>query len=742
MKVILFIRSLGISGLLLLLTAWSSQVLATSAPIYSFTGDGGASIKQSCTTVTVILLGVPVVQTTCFGSVTASSKATDSDFTTPATINLPISLLGESVGLRMDMASTVPANYRAGVLVRNNGALLNLLSANLANRITIRTYMKGSDAIVESHVVDAAVVGQLLSGTSPVRLEFLASKPFNQIEVSAAALGSVAYGLDVYYGYGIDANLVTTAKGYVSRFTGDLSDKVDTKIKPGDVLTVCANSNISNPANAVDADLTNYATFGTLLSVNCPTTLQTQLESKAPAGYQAGFVIGSGSLLDVNVLSGLSVTTYLNGVAQETASGAQLLNLQLLSNGQYSVNFETSKAFDRVEIRQNSALSALNDLRIYYGFGLEPSVFRDQEPVLSNFSATANQFQASRYKADGVLCLNCGVTNPQNAADGDLKNNFAVIDNGIGVVGTTALKLKLNGLGLAGNTAGVVLSRASGLLDANLLSNIRVKTYSGANGGTLVESASGSNLLRLELLSDGRQEVSFATTQNFDWVEVEITNGVSLLDATKIYYAFAEDRPIGFPTNIVVPAPLPVELVQFGAKAMGEAVELTWLTASERNSSHFVVERATGSVAQGFKAVGRIAAAGASATRRSYSLRDEQASKQGVAVLYYRLRQVDADGAEQFSSVVAVTLKPSVQVTLHPNPATSADNVQLSMPASAEGMKAILYNAQGQMVSQQVMTEREGVLPTTGLGAGMYQVVVLDAAGQRVATQRLVLVGR
>lgn len=739
----LFIRTLGISGLLLLLTSWSAQVLATSAPIYSFSGSSGASVKQTCTSVTVIVLGLPVVQTTCFGSVSSPAKATDSDFSTPATMNIPLSTLGEKVALRMDMQREVPANYRAGVLVQRNGALLNLLNLNLVNQLRIRTYLKGSDDVVESRVVDAALVGELLDGSGPIRLEFIASKPFDQIEIEATSFASVAYGLDVYYAYGIDANQVTTAKGYVSRFTSNLADNYSTKIQPVDILKVCGNSNISNPGNAVDADLTNYASFGTFLGINCPTTLQTQLEGKAPAGYEAGFVIGSGSLLDVNALSGLSVTTYLNGVAQETASGAQLLNLQLLSNGQYSVNFETTKAFDRVEIRQNSLLTALNDLRIYYGYGLEPSVFRDQEPILSNFPSTTNQFQASRYKANGVLCVSCGVTNPQNAADSDLKNNFAVIDNGIGVIGTTALKLNLNGPGLAGNTAGVVLSRASGLLDANLLSNIRVKTYSGANGGTLVESASGSSLLRLELLSDGRQEVSFATTQNFDWVEIEITNGVSLLDATKIYYAFAEDRPTGFPTRIVTPAPLPVELVQFKAAPSGTAVELVWQTASERNSSYFVVERSIGGIEQSFKAIGRVSAAGASMARRSYGLRDEQATGHGVSVLYYRLRQVDQDGSEQFSAVVAVSLKTPSQVTLYPNPAATTDQVRVQVPGTAaEGLKLTIYNAQAQVVSQQLLQEREAVLTTTGLRAGIYQVVLVNAAGQRVSTQRLVITGR
>jgi hypothetical protein len=664
-------------------------------------------------------------------------RAADADLTNYATMHMPLLLF--PVAIRMDMPAVIPKNYRAGVMLGSSTGLATI------GAVVIRTYLKdasGTSQFQEAQVVTDAAKA-VLGTSTPGRVEFLASKPFDQVEIEAGAVLNVAYDINVYYAYGIDANVVTTATGYVSRFSQSLSNYYSTAIQPNGV-TVCANSNINNPGNAVDKDLNNYATFGTFISVNCPTTLQTQLEGKAPAGYQAGFVIGNGGLLDAKVLSGLTVTTYLNGVAQESGTGAQLLNLQALSGGQYAVSYETTKAFDRVEIRQNSLVSALDDLRIYYGFGIEPRAFRDQQPILSNFTNANNQVQASQYKAGSVVCVNCGVTNPSNAADSDLKNNFAQINSGIGIGTTTRLKVKLNGTGLAGNTAGMILGASSGLLDASVLSSIRVNTYSGGNGQKFVESASGSSLLKLELLADGRQEVSFATTQNFDWVELEVANTVSALEAMKIFYAFAEDRPTGFPTSIIAPAPLPVELVQFGARATDTGVDLAWQTASERNSSHFIVERAAGANNKNFKDIGRLAAAGSSSSHLEYSLRDEEAGKQGATVLYYRLRQVDTDGTESFSQVVAVNWKAlAQQISVFPNPALGVAAVRVSLPeAGAEGGKVMLYNGQGQLLVQQAVASREVTLPTTGLGAGIYQVVVTDATSRRVSTHSLVIGSR
>ncbi|GAB3232500.1 hypothetical protein GCM10027346_19800 [Hymenobacter seoulensis] len=720
---------------------------AASAPIYSNTGPNGSRTIRTCTTTEVPITGIEI--TTCFGRIDSLERVSDTNFNSGAIMNVPTSLVSSSLRLRVDLASMAPANYRAGFAVERIGGVLNSLPLSTANVLIVRTYLKNGTTSVlqEEKAVDATLVKELLGSQSgKTRIEFLATKPFDQLELEAASLLSLNYNLKVYYGYAIDANVVETALGYVSRFAAPTASSYSTSVST-DGLTVCVNSNVSNPLNAVDQSLTNYATLGSLLDVSCPTTFQTQLEGAAPAGYHAGFVLGSNTVLDARVLDELKVTTYLGGVAQESGSGAALLDLNVLPNQQYNVNFATTKPFDRVEIQRTSLASVTDDLRLYYGFGVEPRVFEDQAPLLSEFVDPAGNFQVN----NSLACIGCSVTNPGNAADQDVTTNYATIKTALALGGTTRLKLRLDGAGRAGNVAGAVLGLASGLLDVNLLSNIKINTYSGGtgtgstgtDGSVLVESASGSSFLKLELLADGRQEVSFLTTRDFDWVEIEIDNGVALLNNTQVYYGFAEDRPVGFPTTINRPAPLPVQLVAFTARTSGTSVVLHWQTASELNSSHFLVERAIGTKSE-FKAIGRLVAAGNSTGARHYTLRDADASAVRSAVLYYRLRQVDLDGKETFSEVAVVQPAPQgPALTVFPSPASATEVVRAEwqgLPAGA--YQLMLYNMQGRLVSQQTVSGSDAALATSALPTGLYQVVLVNNAGQQVAAQRLLVQGR
>ena len=75
----------------------------------------------------------------------------------------------------------------------------------------------------------------------------------------------------------------------------------------------------------------------------------------------------------MGVLSGLRVSTYRNGVATgESATGTGVLELRLLPDGQVQVSFPTKLLFDEVKIERVGALTALDNLRLYYGFGVEP----------------------------------------------------------------------------------------------------------------------------------------------------------------------------------------------------------------------------------------------------------------------------------------------------------------------------------------------------------------------------------
>ena len=682
---------------------------------YSTTGQFDAS--QRCP------LGI------CTSDVQQGRRAADADLNNYAILSVGTVAAAR---LRLDLSGTGQADYRAGVVVANGAGLVNL---QVLGAVVLRTYLKtgNTSQLQETRLVGAQAANDaLLNSQQPTQLEFVASKPFNQVEIEIGGVNLLYYSARIYYAYAVPVNAQTNVKGYLSRF-GGTAGQYSTAGTGANGL-VCANTDVANPQNAVDADLSNYAQFSSLATVACPSALRVNLEGQAPAGYYAGFVVGGAGLLDASILSGLRIRTSLHGVPQETATGLAALQLTLLPNGQTQVSFRSTLPFDAVTIERVGLVSALDNLELYYGFGLEPRAFQGSTSVLSNFANPANHYSTS---ADAVLCVGCAVLNPENAANGPTDaSSYATMNVPVGVLSELSLKMELPATtagvppGHAGNRAGVVISPGSGLLDLAALEQLTVSTFDDL--GRLLESRSGASLLSVSVLPDGRQEVYFNTTRDFSSVQLSIKAGVSALANTKVYYAFADDRPSSFPALITPPAPLPVELTSFAAHWANGAAVLSWATASERNSRYFVVERLA-APEDAFRAVGRVAAAGSSTARHSYSLPDAEAARQVSAVLYYRLRQVDADGKESVSAVVTLTVvKSGTSFVAYPNPAAQSQVVTLQFGSSAPGRQLRVYSQLGQLLRQLPAAAPVLELPVGGLPAGLYHLNLSDASSQPI----------
>ena len=724
-------------ALLTVSVATSAQAQA-SLPAYYSTA-GGAQVTQ------------PLPQVTGSGNVSLSGNAADGDFATFATLKVDANV-GAPVKLYLPLAGLAPAGYRAGVVLATASGLATI---SALSTVTLRTYITvdGAPQLQETRVVRAELVRALLgAGTLPTQLEFISAKPFGAVEVEFAGVVGLNYTTDIYYAYGVRPGIQTRASGYLSRFGIVTGTEYEAASANG---VLCLATDVLNPANAVNNELTDFALLHSTLAVGCNPSIKAKLagvptaagiNTGAPVGYYAGFVVGQGSVLDVSLLSSLKLTTYLNGAPQEEKSGGGLLDLTLLPNNKAQVSFVTSKAFDAVKIERIGLLTLLDDLEVYYAFGLAPAAFQGISPVLSNFGAPvvagveASPTQSITLPLLGGTVVLTNVDNPTFAIDADLTNYAQINITGVGLLTNTAtasLKMMLNGTGRAGNRVGVVVSSGAGLLDLKVLPGVTISTYDASN--TIIESKTGSELLTVDLLNGSRSKISFLASRDFTYVKITLSSLASVLTNTRVYYSFAEDVPL-----FSLQYPLPVELVRFGGTWVGNAAELSWATASEKNSSHFIVERST-SGESGYQAVGRVAAAGSSTSSRSYQLRDAEAGTLGATTLYYRLRQVDADGREAFSAVVAVVVgKQSAlaQLNVYPNPAGTAQEAHLDFRNLTGGGQLTTYAETGQLVSQVLLTESAGRAALPVLKAGLYYVVLRDAAGRKVATERLVVSGR
>ncbi|WP_162427057.1 fibronectin type III domain-containing protein [Pontibacter pudoricolor] len=173
------------------------------------------------------------------------------------------------------------------------------------------------------------------------------------------------------------------------------------------------------------------------------------------------------------------------------------------------------------------------------------------------------------------------------------------------------------------------------------------------------------------------------------------------------------------------PTILPVELVNFKATSQSNAVQLQWATASEKNNSHFIVERSQDS--KDFRAITTVEGKGTSATRTNYSFTDED-PLQGL--MYYRLKQVDVDGSFTYSKTIAVKVQPLSRAILYPT--ITSDLLYLDVPETTEHTLTIVDLAGMEIYNAEVaMGERRQVIEVGRFRAGTYSLLLVDKSGLR-----------
>jgi hypothetical protein len=102
---------------------------------------------------------------------------------------------------------------------------------------------------------------------------------------------------------------------------------------------------------------------------------------------------------------------------------------------------------------------------------------------------------------------------------------------------------------------------------------------------------------------------------------------------------------------------LPIELLSFEGKKQTNSNMLYWSTASEHNTSHFIIEKSV----DGFKwnGIGQVQSAGNSTQKLDYSLEDVDVSQ---VINYYRLHQYDIDGVNDIFGPIAINNRDRINI--------------------------------------------------------------------------------
>ncbi|HKZ64801.1 MAG TPA: Ig-like domain-containing protein, partial [Chitinophagaceae bacterium] len=192
--------------------------------------------------------------------------------------------------------------------------------------------------------------------------------------------------------------------------------------------------------------------------------------------------------------------------------------------------------------------------------------------------------------------------------------------------------------------------------------------------------------------------------------------------------------------NYSSPIILPVKLVSFSAMLNADKVDLKWITSSEKNVSHFSIEKSTDGV--NYSEAGLIFANGNTSETMNYSFTDANINISQAGVIYYRLRSVDIDGKSELSQVKTIRIgkknEQFVSILTYPNPVSA--ELRITIPANWQGKKVNyeLFNNNGQVLikNMAVAGSQTETLNVNSLAPGFY-IVKVTCNGE-IAQQKII----
>lgn len=186
------------------------------------------------------------------------------------------------------------------------------------------------------------------------------------------------------------------------------------------------------------------------------------------------------------------------------------------------------------------------------------------------------------------------------------------------------------------------------------------------------------------------------------------------------------NQTIGIANDPACAVVLPVELLDFSADYHAEhrTVGLSWTTTAEIDHHYFEIERSKDGEA--FEPIGEVRGGANPATVQHYAFEDFALPDESGTTLYYRLKQVDFDGAMSWSETKAVALEPPAD----PFAAFFKENtLKVTFPPHSSG-ELILRNALGQITrTSRVNDASTFQMDVSNIAKGIYFVTFLSADG-------------
>lgn len=182
---------------------------------------------------------------------------------------------------------------------------------------------------------------------------------------------------------------------------------------------------------------------------------------------------------------------------------------------------------------------------------------------------------------------------------------------------------------------------------------------------------------------------------------------------------------------------LPVTFTDFSTECLDDKVLVKWSTASEQNSSHYILERSFDGAS--WQEINRQDGQGNSNSNVDYQFKDK---KRG-GVVYYKLTQYDMDGEfEELQPISANCEVEGVDVNLYPNPTNNKLNIKLlSTEVTFDNAIISIQNIEGRKVYAETLktNSTETILNVKELEKGIYNVQIIFDDHTQIINKRFVV---
>lgn len=176
-----------------------------------------------------------------------------------------------------------------------------------------------------------------------------------------------------------------------------------------------------------------------------------------------------------------------------------------------------------------------------------------------------------------------------------------------------------------------------------------------------------------------------------DWTSLAMSNSGTIQCVSGGPYGEGDEGTVPNPLDLSTCAvALPVEYISIDIETtIDRCVVLNWTTSEESNNSHYLIE--AGAELISFHELGRVEGNGTTSGLSSYSFEDcDEQNK------YYRIKQVDFDGASDFSKVLVTTVENDDSVEI-----LKRGDYTIFNNSSSESVLVSVYSLDGKMLFSQ-----------------------------------------